>query len=114
MASTNKTNNKFLTWSMHDLSSAQENWVWEQPKYDAENETNTENINEEKCEVDLSDEDKEVLAICGDEKEEPSTLPSITTTKPPLPGINKKDNYKEQYKYWEREMLVQNIHLVSV
>merc|ERR1712126_697663 len=51
---------------------------------DAEDETNK-NINEEKCEVDLSDEDKEVLAICGDEKEEPSTLPSITTTKPPLP-----------------------------
>ena len=37
----------------------------------------------------LSDEDKEILAICGDDKveSEPSpTIPSITTTKPPLPG----------------------------
>lgn len=36
----------------------------------------------------LSDEDKEILAICGDDKveSEPSpTIPSITTTKPPLP-----------------------------
>merc|ERR1711976_594892 len=38
-------------------------------------------------EQELTDEDKEVLAICGDEKEEPvcPSVPTITTTKPPLP-----------------------------
>jgi len=52
---------------------------------DAEDEANGEHVDEEKCEVDLSDEDKEVLAICGEDKNEPQTVPSITTTKPPLP-----------------------------
>ena len=40
-----------------------------------------------KVDTDLSDEDKEVLAITGDtEKHDSPSVPSITTTKPPLPG----------------------------
>lgn len=44
----------------------------------------------EKSEKDLSEEDREVLEICGADNESDekcSTVPKITTTKPPLPGM---------------------------
>lgn len=44
-----------------------------------------------KSDCDISDEDKEILAITGDKDETDTpapTIPQITTTKPPLPGTS--------------------------
>ena len=66
-------------------------------KSKSENETadninaKTENEDEIKNGSEISDEDKEILAICGEDKEETDSpsVPIITTTKPPLPGDKK-------------------------
>jgi len=51
-------------------------------------ETSSESKRENAEECDISDEDKEILAITGDKDEnDSSTIPQITTTKPPLPGM---------------------------
>jgi len=52
-------------------------------------ESKAETGDDSKSECDISDEDKEILAITGDKDETDTpapTIPQITTTKPPLPG----------------------------
>ena len=55
-------------------------------------ESKAETGDDSKSECDISDEDKEILAITGDKDETDTpapTIPQITTTKPPLPGTFK-------------------------
>ena len=53
-------------------------------------ESKIETGDDSKSDCDISDEDKEILAITGDKDETDTpapTIPQITTTKPPLPGL---------------------------